>query len=75
MSAQSDFHSTLDRAGGLLLDATCSARAGAFRPLPEAHRRLVRRAIGRMESAQQDLLRARSQPWDPPRPTPQMSLL
>jgi hypothetical protein len=62
-SAQTDFHLTIDRAAGLVLDATCSARAAGQGPLPAPHRHLLRRAVRSLESAQQDLFTARNDPW------------
>jgi hypothetical protein len=63
MSAKQDFHLTIDRAAGLTLDATCAARAASSGPLPSPHRRLLKRAIARLEGAQQDLFTARNDPW------------
>ena len=61
--AQTDFHLTIDRAAGLLLDATCACRAAVAGPLPMGHRAVMRRAIGKLESAQTDLWKARNDPW------------
>lgn len=68
MSAQQDFHLTIDRAAGLCLEATCSARAAGHRGLPQPHRRLVTAAVRKLESAQQDLFQARNDPWSTPTP-------
>lgn len=68
MSAQTDFHLTLDRAAGLTLDATCAVRAAGAGPLPQPHRQLVNRAIRQLESAQQALYVARNDPWSAPKP-------
>lgn len=69
MDAQTDFHLTIDRAAGLLLDATCSARAAGQGPLPTPHRHLLRRAVRSLERAQQDLFTARNDPWTQTRST------
>lgn len=75
MQARTDFHLTIDRAAGLTLDATCAARAAGSGPLPAPHRRLLNRAIARLEGAQQDLYTARNDPWsDPPPGRPQLEL-
>ena len=68
MSAQTDFHLTIERAAGLTLEATCSARTAAHGPLPHPHRRLLHAAIRKLESAQDDLFKARNDPWTPPKP-------
>lgn len=78
MGAQNDFALTVDQSAGLLLDATCAARAAAARPLPRPHHHLVTRAIRAMERAQQDLFTARNDPWTQPETEPkprQLALL
>ncbi len=69
MSAQTDFFVTLDRAAGLVLDATCSARAAGYGPLPHPHRRLLNRAVRSLENAQDALFQAKENPWAQPKPT------
>ena len=68
MPAQTDFHITIDRAAGLTLDATCSARVAATLPLPHPHRRLINSAVRKLEGAQDDLFKARHDPWSQPKP-------
>lgn len=63
MSAQTDFFLTLDRAAGLTLDATCAVRAAAARPLPNPLEHRVRRLIGKLEGAQQEMFSLRQDPW------------
>lgn len=63
MQRERDFHFSLDRAAGLVLDATCSARAAIALPTPAPHRTLVTRAIADLERAQQRLFTARNDPW------------
>lgn len=69
MSVQTDFHYGVDRAAGLCLDATCSARAAGYGRLPDPHRRLIKRAVRSLENAQDALYEARTTPWAQP-PTP-----
>lgn len=69
MSAQTDFHITIERAAGLVLDAQCAARTAAHGPLPHPHQRLVNRAIVELDRAQDNLFKARNDPWhQPPKP-------
>lgn len=75
MSAQTDFHITLDRAGGLITEATCSARAAGYGRLPHPHRRLLNSALRKLEGAQQDLFKARNDPWSTPPKPRQLELL
>lgn len=64
--AQTDFHFTIERAAGLCLDATCSARAAGYGRLPAPHRRLIQRAVRSLEAAQDALYEARNNPWAQP---------
>ncbi len=66
MSRETDFYLTVDRASGLLLDATCAARAAVAPGLPYPHRRWMRAAIAKLEAAQDDLWKARNDPLCPP---------
>ena len=77
MSAQLDFHYSIERAAGLCLDSTCAARAADHGPLPAPHRQLLRSAIRKLEGAQQDLFQARHNPWQqtPPSAPRQLQLL
>lgn len=68
MSAQTDFHITIERAAGLVLDAQCAARTAAHGPLPRPHQRLVNRAIVDLDRAQDNLFKARNDPWHQPKP-------
>lgn len=77
MSAQNDFNSSIDHAAGLVLEATCSARAAGVGSLPQPHRRLLTSAVRSLERAQQALFQARNDPWQSqslPKPS-QMSML
>lgn len=75
-AAERDFRSTVDRAGGLAVDATCAARAAARGPIPGRHRRHMRRAIAALERAQEHLFAAGQEPWLlPPRPHVQLELI
>lgn len=76
MARAADFNELIDLAGGLVSDASCTIREATFTPLPAPHRRLTRSALGKLESAQQDLFRARNCPWSADRPRPrQLELL
>ena len=74
MSAHADFAFAVDRAAGLLVDATCSTRAIAAGPLPERQRDLVRTAIVAIEAAQQLLYEARQESWPQPPAPKQLQL-
>lgn len=75
MSAQNDFNLTVDSAAGLVLEATCRARAAGHGSLPHPHRRLLNSAISSLERAQQALFQARNDPWQSQTPKPkQLSL-
>ena len=75
MSAQLDFHLTINRAADLARDATVAARAAGYGRLPAPHRRILNRAIYKLESAQAELIQARDDPWATPPPKRQLSML
>lgn len=76
MSAQSDFHYSIDRAANSIVDAACTCRAAGAQGLPAPHRRLVGVAIVALDKAQQALFTARNDPWQqtPPK-SQQLELL
>lgn len=63
MSAQTDFYLTLDRCAGLTMDAACAARSAGHKPLPLPHRIRLNSITRKLESAQDELFRLRSDPW------------
>ena len=74
---EQDFHRTIDQAASHVTDATCAARAAAAGRVPHQHRRWVNRAISNLERAQDDLYKARNDPFScpPPRKPRQLELL
>ncbi len=75
--ARLDFQAVVERAASHVLEATLRARAASSGPLPAPHRRWLKRAIDNLEKAQQDLWKARNDPWSPCQPQrhPQLELL
>jgi hypothetical protein len=71
-----DLNIELDRAAGLVNDATNTLRGVAAGRLPAEHRRLTQSAARHLEAAEQDLFKARNAPWssEAPRRPRQMSL-
>lgn len=67
LAPKDEFALAVDRAAGLLADATSATRDAARGPLPAPHRRLLGRAIVALQRAQDDLFLARNDPWSPPR--------
>lgn len=76
METRDTFHRTLEHVTELITDATCSVRDLGIRPLPSPHRRLLTSATRSLESAQQAVYLARTNPWHkPPQKHRQLELL
>lgn len=65
-----DLRHTLDLAAGLVTDADQHLHAAQVKPLPQPHKRLIASARRNLDAAQQDLFKARNDPYGLREPRP-----